>query len=242
MPLLPDPATAASERSSVKNRLTGSRRRGSGINRHRSRTFSKTSLRGPGTRCRRIQRESRGGSRRSSGVQRGPGEVRGAGPETLQPAVKHEKLDKRSGLSVKPNMQLHPGLCAGGSSRTNGSRYPLGARRGLPRRLHQLLHGFFTKSQVKSFQNHLPSWALYCSYRAPSPASFKLPQPQNVSKGDFLCLCYKSFFLELLGLAYLTRQRRALRGGYLEPFVLLEPLAHNPGCMLGLTDSSGTFV
>ena len=24
-------------------------------------------------------------------------------------------------------------------------------------RLHQLLHGFFTKSQVKSFQNHLPS-------------------------------------------------------------------------------------
>ena len=42
----PDPTTAASERSSVKNRLTGSRRRGSGINRHRSRTVSKTSLRG----------------------------------------------------------------------------------------------------------------------------------------------------------------------------------------------------
>ena len=33
-------------------------------------------------------------------------------------------------------------------------------------------------------------------------------------------------------------------GGYLEPFVLLEPPAHNPGCscVLGLTDSSGTFV
>ena len=30
MALLPDPTTAASERSSVKNRLTGSRRRGSG--------------------------------------------------------------------------------------------------------------------------------------------------------------------------------------------------------------------
>ena len=51
-------------------------------------------------------------------------------------------------------------------------------------RLHQLLHGFFTKSQVKSSQNHLPSCALYCSYRAPSPASFKLSQPQNVRKGD----------------------------------------------------------
>ena len=76
MALLPDPTTAASERSSVKNRLTGSRRRGSGINRHRSRTVSKTSLRG------------RHGCRRIRG---------GAGPEPLQPAVKHEKLDKRSG-------------------------------------------------------------------------------------------------------------------------------------------------
>ena len=47
MALLPDPTTAASERSSVKNRLTGSRRRGSGIkSRHRSRTVSKMSLRG----------------------------------------------------------------------------------------------------------------------------------------------------------------------------------------------------
>ena len=38
--LLPDPTTAASERSSIKSRLTGSRRRGSGINRQRSRTVS----------------------------------------------------------------------------------------------------------------------------------------------------------------------------------------------------------
>ena len=72
MALLPDPTTAASERSSVKNRPTGSRRRGSGINRHRSRTVSKTSLRGrhrvqahPGgvqgqSFCGRVQRGSRG--------------------------------------------------------------------------------------------------------------------------------------------------------------------------------------
>ena len=32
-------------------------------------------------------------------------------------------------------------------------------------------------------------------------------------------------------------------GGYLEPFVLLEPPAHNPGCcVIGLTYSFGTFV
>ena len=77
MALLPDPITAASERSSVKNRLTGSRRRGSGINRHRSRTVSKARLRGR----HRVQAHPGGG----------------AGPEPLQPAVKHEKLDKRSG-------------------------------------------------------------------------------------------------------------------------------------------------
>ena len=34
-----------------------------------------------------------------------------------------------------------------------------------------------------------------------------------------------------------------MRGGYLEPFVLLEPPAHNTGCcVIGLTYSSGTFV
>ena len=43
--------------------------------------------------------------------------------------------------------------------------------------------------------------------------------------------------------ATLGRPRRALRGGYLEPFVLLEPPAHNTGCcVIGLTYSSGTFV
>ena len=32
-------------------------------------------------------------------------------------------------------------------------------------------------------------------------------------------------------------------GGYLEPFVLLEPPAHNTGCcVIGLTYSSGTFI
>ena len=41
-----------------------------------------------------------------------------------------------------------------------------------------------------------------------------------------------------------TLEGRGVRGGYLEPLVLLEPPAHNPGCscVLGLTDSSGTFV
>ena len=43
-----------------------------------------------------------------------------------------------------------------------------------------------------------------------------------------------------------TWEGRGVRrgGGYLEPLVLLEPPAHNPGCscVLGLTDSSGTFV
>ena len=42
---------------------------------------------------------------------------------------------------------------------------------------------------------------------------------------------------------HLGRPRRALRGGYLAPFVLLEPPAHNPGCcVIALTYSSGTFV
>ena len=38
--------------------------------------------------------------------------------------------------------------------------------------------------------------------------------------------------------------RGVRRGVYLEPFVLLEPPAHNPGCScaIGLTYSSGTFV
>ena len=72
MALLLDPTTAASERSSVKNRLTGSRRRGSQVQNSQQNEF---------------KRQAQG-----AGASRG-----GAGPEPLQPAVKHEKLDKRSG-------------------------------------------------------------------------------------------------------------------------------------------------
>ena len=115
MALLPDPTTAASERSSVKNRLTGSRRRGSGRkNRHRSRTVSKTSLRG------------------RHRVQAHPGGVQGQSLCNQPYNTKNETNVPE--LSVKPNTQLHPGLCAGGSSKTSGSRSsPLGARRGLAR-------------------------------------------------------------------------------------------------------------
>ena len=72
MALLPDPTTAASERSSVKNRLTGSRRRGSGINRHRSRTVSKTSLRGR----HRVQAHPRGCRARASATSRKTRKIR----------------------------------------------------------------------------------------------------------------------------------------------------------------------
>ena len=62
------------------------------------------------------------------GCKRGPG-----GAEALQPAVNTKNGTNVPELYVKPNAQLHPGLCAGGSSRTNGSRNPpLSARRGLP--------------------------------------------------------------------------------------------------------------
>ena len=45
------------------------------------------------------------------------------------------------------------------------------------------------------------------------------------------------------GSSHLGRPRRALSGGYPEPFVLLKPPAHNTGCcVIGLTYSSGTFV
>ena len=142
MALLPDPTTAASERSSIKSRLTGSRRRGSGINRHRSRTVSKTSLRGR----HRVQAHPRGG----------------AGPEPLQPAVKTRKIRQtfRSRLSsltrscIQDCVQEVPvGPMAQG---TPPSAHAAAFQGGF-NRLHQLLHGFLTKSQVKSFQNHLPS-------------------------------------------------------------------------------------
>ena len=107
MALLPDPTTAASERSSVSNKLTGSRRRGSGINRHRSRTFSETSLRGVQAQDAGASRESRGGPGGPRGSRRGQG---GCRARASTPGVK------------------------GGSSRTNDSGYPpVGARRGLPR-------------------------------------------------------------------------------------------------------------
>ena len=61
------------------------------------------------------------------GCKGGPG-----GPEALQPAVNTKNETNVPELYVKPITQ-HPVLCAGGSSRTNGSRYPpLSARRGLP--------------------------------------------------------------------------------------------------------------
>ena len=76
MALLPDPTTAASERSSVKNRLTGSRRRGSGINGHRSRTVSKTSLRGSQKTRKKLEKaRMRGGCRGGPG---GPGVLGGS--------------------------------------------------------------------------------------------------------------------------------------------------------------------
>ena len=60
----------------------------------------------------------------AKGVQRGP--------EALQPAVNTKNETNVPELYVKPITQ-HPGLCAGGSSKTSGSRYtPLSARRGLP--------------------------------------------------------------------------------------------------------------
>ena len=64
--MLSDPIIAASEYSSIKNRLIGSRRGGSGINRPRSRIFSKTSLRG-------VQAQGAGASRESRGGPGGPG-------------------------------------------------------------------------------------------------------------------------------------------------------------------------
>ena len=113
MALLPDPTTAASERSSVKNRLTGSRRRGSGINRHRSRTISKTSLRG----CRRTQ----GGCRaRASATSRKTRKIR----QTF-----------RSCLSSLTRSCIQDCVHS-----AHAAAFPGGFNR-----LHQLLHGFFTK-------------------------------------------------------------------------------------------------
>ena len=77
MALLPDPTTAASERSSVKNRLTGSQ---------------KTRVRHKQAQVQNSQQNEFKRPAQGAGASRG-----GAGPEPLQPAVKHEKLDRRSG-------------------------------------------------------------------------------------------------------------------------------------------------
>ena len=142
MALLPDPTTAASERSSIKNRLTGSRRRGSGINRHRSRTFSKTSLRG-------VQAQGAGASRESRGGPGGPREVRGACRARASATTRKTRKIRqtfRNCLSSLTRSCIQD--CAQEVPVGHGSRYPLGARRGLPRWLQpasSTSHGFFTK-------------------------------------------------------------------------------------------------
>ena len=142
MALLPDPTTAASERSSVKNRLTGSRRRGSGINRHRSRTVSKTSLRG-------VQAQGAGASRRG---------CRARASATSCKTQKNRQtfrscLSSLTRSCIQDCVQKVPGgQMAQGTPSAHAAAFPGGFNR-----LHQLLHGFFTKSQVKSCQNHLLS-------------------------------------------------------------------------------------
>ena len=154
MALLPDPTTAASERSSIKNRLTGSRRCGSGIkNRHRSRTFSKTSLRGVQAQGAGVSRECRGGPGGPGRSRRGQG---GAGPEALQPG-KTRKIRQTFRICMSSLLRsiqdcVPVGQMAQGTPSAHAAAFPGGFNR-----LHQLLPGFYTKSQVKSFQNHLPS-------------------------------------------------------------------------------------
>ena len=154
MALLPDPTTAAFERSSVKNRLTGSRRRGSGIkNRHRSRTFSKTSLRGVQAQGAGASRESRGGPGGPGGSRTGQGGVQGTSRKTRKIRQTFQSCLSSLTRSIQGCVQEVPvGQMAQGTSSAHAAAFPGGFNR-----LHQLLHGFFTKSQVKPFQNHLPS-------------------------------------------------------------------------------------
>ena len=115
MALLPDPTKAASERSSVKNRLTGSRRRGSCINRHRSRTVSKTSLRGR----HRVQAHPGGGCRaRASETSRKTRKMRQTFRSCMSSLTRSCIQDCVQEVPVKQVAQGTP---------------PLGARRGLPR-------------------------------------------------------------------------------------------------------------
>ena len=141
MALLPDPTTAASEPSSVKNRLTGSRRRGSGINRRRSRTVSKTSLRG------------------RHRVQAHPGGVQGQSLSATSRKTRKMRQTFRSCMSslLRSIQYCVQGVPVGPMAQGTPPSAHAAAFQGGFSRLHQLLHGFFTKSQVKSFQNHLPS-------------------------------------------------------------------------------------
>ena len=133
MALLPDPTTAASERSSVKNRLTGSRRRGSGINRHRSKNSQqnefKRQAQGAGASRAGAGPEPRPGGPGRPGLSRGvqgafrggPGAVKAKTPKTL------EKARMRGGDAE--GVQGVQG-CLGGSralqeASRGGSGYPL---------------------------------------------------------------------------------------------------------------------
>ena len=62
------------------------------------------------------------GGSRSRGVWGGP---RGGGGVQAGPRAENTKKEKRSTTVWLATMQQHPGFCAGGSSRPNGSGYPL---------------------------------------------------------------------------------------------------------------------
>ena len=127
--LLPDPTTAASERSSV-NRLAGSRRRGSGINRHRSRTVSKPSLRGR----HRVQAHPGGCRARASATSRKTRKIRQTFRSCLSSLTRSCIQDCVQEVPVGPMAQgtppsAHAAAFQGGF---NG--------------LHQLLHLFYQVS------------------------------------------------------------------------------------------------
>ena len=136
MALLPDPTTAASERSSVTNRPTGSRRRGSGINRHRSRTFSETSLRGVYAQGAGACRESRGGPGGPRRFRRGQG---GSSRKTRKIRQTFRScLSSLTRSCIQDCVQEVPvGQMAQGTPSAHAAAFPAGFNR-----LHQLLHGF----------------------------------------------------------------------------------------------------
>ena len=151
MALLPDATTAASERSPVKKRLCGEStcpflsvlkdvhnmraliRRGSGIKKAQIQNSQQNEFkRGRGI----VEAHASPGKARSQElspccvIKRGPNwvGVGQGGPEVLGAfgAKKTRKNQKKTFWSCMARLlQLHPGFCAGGSSRTNGSGYPL---------------------------------------------------------------------------------------------------------------------